>query len=685
MANLTNLAALFQGLMSPINEGLEKKHVQEQKLKDEERRIKAEDYNKILLDPNVSQEYRDKAGQELNKLYNPETKKAHGKVMQIFQGLSPLIGAQKPQTQLSQPNLSNIAGAYGPSYQSPKDATIAAREKAVEKIHAREREGPRPGQSQKDFDKEISQMYSDAEFVHGGAGKFQPPAKLSNYQQKRQDILADYQLLHPEASEEQAGKFLANLEVQGLTNSVQGVLKPTAFILNAGDPQEKTVFGLYSAKEGKFYGFDHKEISLPEGARPVAAGDVTRLYANQGTFISLQDAQKRVLNGEILYGPGEKPYTIEELKKYADTDPHFTLYPVAYDKTTGRVIHDIGPPQGKLATIGNRTYAFSQPELMEGAQGTPGVFVDLGPKQPGTERSSTTNLTKGTTETETTPRAPGIQGLPGPQAPQAAPSSAAPQGGAPQPLSRPNVQGAQPRGGDVKVPPGLAGRLMDRYTAVTEPASQIFGSGEPGEVAPFASYKDLVNSPGSQERLGKAIQLTFDGLSDMSGGPRGEARIGMEKLGFSFGRIGDLVSYRLGLPQALQETESAAKAATLKKSIDALTDREKEYYDATMTAYSTVVGLRRLTGQSPAQFSVEALEREVPLIGKNVKNQKDWADQLARLARVVYNGMNTPGAQRMFSANQVNAVRKYMNKEESTSAPASKENDIIKRLKEKGF
>lgn len=663
MAN-SLLSGITEGLLNqqgPLWTGLEERRKREQAQKDEARELKLRALSQAISLPGISQEARDQIGKDIQGLLPPDAKKTHGKVLQTIGGI---FGAVKPsqQAQVSQPQVSSqglstpnifgdISKAYGQT-QTPKDSVTAAREKGLQGLQDLRKRGPLPGQSQKEFEKELQDKKEDLEFVYGAAGKFgadsKEPASVQLYNKKRQDLQDDFRLAHPDASEEDARKWLAGIESDTALEKVTGVLRPTGFIQNEGTPQEKAVYGVYSNRTGKLYKpGTSEEIPIPTGAKESKPG--TRLYANAGTFFSVDQAIQRTLNGEILYGPGGKPYSVKDLEQVKETNPHFTLFPIAYEN--GKLIQAIGPPQGKFTTIGNEIYAYSQPEAVEGARGTPGVFNPVGQRQVGTDRSATTNLTQGTTETTTTPRAPGVQTPPPTSqvgAPQRPPQERPPQG--------PQGGGSRRGANDVTVPPGLAGRFVDRYTAVTEAASQVFGSGQPGEVAPFASYKDLAQNKDSQKKLGKALQLTFNGFEGSAGGPNADARLGA--FGVSTGKLGDLVATKFGVPADL----ASAQASLMRDAVKDLSPREKEYYDSVMSAYSTIVGLRSLTRASAAQSSVAAIERELPLIGINVKAGADFDDQLARLARVVYNGMTTPGASRIFSPEQIQNVKQYMEK-----------------------
>jgi hypothetical protein len=69
-----------------------------------------------------------------------------------------------------------------------------------------------------------------------------------------------------------------------------------------------------------------------------------------------------------------------------------------------------------------------------------------------------------------------------------------------------------------------------------------------------------------------------------------------------------------------------------------MTPREREAYNATISAFSSIVALRSLTSASAAQFSVKALERDIPTIGLNTTTSKDFNEKLGRIGEIAYNG-----------------------------------------------
>jgi len=102
-----------------------------------------------------------------------------------------------------------------------------------------------------------------------------------------------------------------------------------------------------------------------------------------------------------------------------------------------------------------------------------------------------------------------------------------------------------------------------------------------------------------------------------------------------------------------------------KDVISKLTPEETEAFNAEISSISTVVGLRALTSASSAQFSVKALERDIPIPGFNVFNSAAFNDKMARLAENVYSGSRTvplPKEEREFIKKQVESLSKFKGK-----------------------
>lgn len=206
-------------------------------------------------------------------------------------------------------------------------------------------------------------------------------------------------------------------------------------------------------------------------------------------------------------------------------------------------------------------------------------------------------------------------------------AAARPSGGQRIPISTP------PPGRDVTGRPlGMAAGTYryqtDRVTAIREASTQLLGDPTNPSLRPLSDFAHLADDPGSRERLGAALKLTFDGLEQD------------EK---QHGSLIALLQAYGGVPQAL----AAAKASVQRDVIDQLTPEEQDAFDATITAFSSVVGLRSLTKASAAMFSVKALERDVPIIGVTATSARQFNDKMAHAGELAYNGIKTVSDQVM--------------------------------------
>jgi hypothetical protein len=138
--------------------------------------------------------------------------------------------------------------------------------------------------------------------------------------------------------------------------------------------------------------------------------------------------------------------------------------------------------------------------------------------------------------------------------------------------------------------------------------------------------------------LGKAINLTLSGLGDGIG--TASIGAGAGPIHLSAGGFGDWIQNELNVPGAV----AGQRADIIRKALADLTPQEREAYDATMSELSVMAGLRSLNKASAAQGSIRLIENEIPKIGVNVANSKQFYDQLQKIAGAISNAMNTPGA-----------------------------------------
>jgi hypothetical protein len=181
-------------------------------------------------------------------------------------------------------------------------------------------------------------------------------------------------------------------------------------------------------------------------------------------------------------------------------------------------------------------------------------------------------------------------------------------------------------------------QMLQRVTGVREANTQIFGDPTQPDAKALKDYAALADNPESRERLGKALQLTFDELHQAES---------------ANGSLMQLLKNYGGIPQAL----AASRSKIMQDAIGKLTPEERDAYDSTISSMSTVIGLRSLTKAPATQFSIRAIERELPIVGVNTTDSRQFYDKLGRLGEVVYNGTRgvPPG---MFDPKEIENIRR---------------------------
>lgn len=242
-----------------------------------------------------------------------------------------------------------------------------------------------------------------------------------------------------------------------------------------------------------------------------------------------------------------------------------------------------------------------------------------------------------------------IAPIPSPQQPQPATppqpgppqATATPQSNAPQPQKAPSLPkpapgpAAQRMGLSPRMLPGVSQAAASRAATfgvpITEVVTQLWDA--PNSLS---SYASLADNKDSQQRIGKAIELTLSGFGDSIGGASIGGGAGSVHL--SSGGFGQWLQNALGVPGAIADQKAQALRDTMKE----MTPQEREAYDATMSEMSVMAGLRSLNKSSSALGSIKIIERELPKIGVNVADSRQFNDQLKRVASAIKNAINTP-------------------------------------------
>lgn len=223
-----------------------------------------------------------------------------------------------------------------------------------------------------------------------------------------------------------------------------------------------------------------------------------------------------------------------------------------------------------------------------------------------------------------------------------------PPNGQPQPVSPPVLQergapvAGRPAAAAKPVPPPTAsssgGRTVglnpSQYRmaqqdirSVLDAAIPVFGSPESG-VKGMDAFAGLASSKEAKGRLGVAFQM-----AELLGDDIGSAKIGVggeSGINISLGSVGKILEQRLGIPTELAEQ----RAKTLQATIGAMTKEEREYYNAVIAARESIVGLRKATSGSSAKYAVDAMQKALPEIGVNVFDADGYRNMMDRQAEI---------------------------------------------------
>jgi hypothetical protein len=140
----------------------------------------------------------------------------------------------------------------------------------------------------------------------------------------------------------------------------------------------------------------------------------------------------------------------------------------------------------------------------------------------------------------------------------------------------------------------------------------------------MASYAHILQDPARAQKVGSAITSIIDQLgSDET--KQGGMINALENAG--------------GLAAWKQQVQNNV----VNKQLGDLNPEEREAVSSAITSLSTLVGFRALNKGSAAQFSVKALERDVPIMGYNVHTPAEYYAKLGRIAEIAKTGMDSTG------------------------------------------
>lgn len=647
------------GLLTDIIE----QHV-EQKHKDEEQRRSAlrQFYYDRIHDDNTDPNVREQLSTDYLKLLSPEAKKSAQKGFGLIGKLKQAFG-KGPQPQTPQQPAQGPALAPQPRY--PGQPAPQPQPTPADRFKAGPPGLEAPAQQPPQFFKNYGvAALSQAKTAEQQKADIDLKERIAEYaaqsEQKTKDrnrILTD---IRDNPTLTDAQKQEATLKVWGVTEKPEA-MKPVRVKLKDGTEMSALV-----SKGGDYFTLGHSPLDADSIDREVTAKPPSGQIRSVPHAVSVDDAKVQAQTGAVFKNQDGDAIELDKLP------PGMGLQAmVAGDKMFWVPI----TPNQKDITVGNEKYAVTPYNISKTGQSGENAPVALGVSRTPTQRTSeqiavnpvTGEITKNTLRSSSTPQTPGAaQSAPASApAPRAAPPSSAP--ATPPPTSpRP-----APQSGDIKgVPPGMYNTQLNRVIPVREAATQIFGDPSQPDLKPLKDFRKLADSEDSRKRLGEALRLTFNALNQATGGANVTAGAG--PISVSAGGIGSVLQNYFGVPQTLADQQTKIMQGAMAK----LTPEEREAYDATMSSFSTIVGLRSLTRASAAQSSVQAIEREMPVIGVNTFDSSQFADQLQRLAEVVTNGVKgiPPGMLDSKLVQRVNQLPGEMQKLKSgpAKAPASK-------------
>lgn len=578
----------MNAINSALGDKLEERHKKADELKAEKRKV----FLQGAMDPAASDEMRKYNWDEYGKLSDPETKKGVSKLGEHFQNLFKHAKAQQKQ----QPN--------APPQQTPQQPYPQQAPQGPDKAPGIPTTlDPSPKQQ---FNQGPQQAQQPATKGPPEPGRPWYPstadidARTAANEKHKSDIARDAKIAEDNARPQK----LTPVMVQ-----VKGEKEPVQALRNS---------------EGKYFAVNSGDAIEIEKEMPKenAKGGYIRSVPHS---VGLKDARKQAENGAEFPDQDGNMIDLSKLPEDMGLQAMVQGNKMFWVPVT---------PSQRTVSVGGQVYGVNPYQVQD--IGKPNVEgpATLGPSKTGSNRTSeqiainpvTGEVTKNTLRSSTTPLTPGAS-----QPAKAPPAGiSAPTGG----NAKSAPAAAPPPSSDIKgMPSGMYNQMLNRVTPVREAATQVFGDPSQPDLKGLKDYMQLADDPKARERVGTALRLTFDGLNQASSsGAHISANAG--PVSVSTGGIGQVFTNMFGVPQTL----AAQQSKIIQDSINKMTPEEKEYFDSVMSAFSTIVGLRSLTRASAAQSSVSAIERELPIIGVNTTDSQQFADQMQRLAEVVYNG-----------------------------------------------
>lgn len=607
------------GFLNTLGERAQKKvqerNAQEQKLKDAQAQV----YWDAISSGRLTPDQIDYAQKQLQKIYG------HSKpIKEIFDKVGKAIGivhgaggqqGKQPQQQTAQA-ITPPPGVQAPAYQNPAAPAPIAKPLDAPPYQNPVSAAPYPGT--------------------------QPP-NVKPYQNPEPYVSPNGSVTPmpiPNATPQDAGKVEpipnATEQNKGTVQPLSGPPKFSDFVAAAHpDPnklakeQQDSAFALWQRQQDVL----HKNKMEEEAAKAqyAAANSGTKGIPRLLPPLSMTEAKGMAGSGQQFLDAAGNPIEVSAFDNTMQLVPVVQGTKLYYVPTSQHQTH---------LTVGNQVVAV--PALEQMNAGKEGVVLG----QARVPTSTTTTQHEFGTASATTPQTPGITGgKKSAQVPPAASGQSAIPGAtkkSPAKVAPPPgvTQTEKPATGGLgeKVRTGAAYNQDIQANTVREASTQLFGDESQPNFNYLGKYSYIADDPQKRKDLAKAVLITF----------RDQSELGNKD-------AGDILTYlkkEAGVPQLLAEASADVK----ENAIGNLSPDLKAAYNAVMSGYGTIIGLRTLTKASGTQFSMEKIEQEMPIPGLNSFSSQQFNDQMSHLAQIIYNAskvMKMPEGEKDFYKKQV--------------------------------
>jgi hypothetical protein len=187
---------------------------------------------------------------------------------------------------------------------------------------------------------------------------------------------------------------------------------------------------------------------------------------------------------------------------------------------------------------------------------------------------------------------------------------------------------AAQRARDIGIPPAQYNKAQEGIRAISAASVPVFGDPTQPGLTSLQDYSDLARDPASVSRIAAATRLV--GMLRDNDLTDAHASVSTGGINLGLGPLAEIIQNQAGVPKQIAEQRA-------KMTIDALksmTPREREYYNALLSAKEGIVGLRKATTGSGAKYAVDAMASTLPRIGDNVVDEAGYKDLMKRQAGI---------------------------------------------------